>query len=493
MRFSAPRCFRFGVLPGMLIGIICIAFSPRTAAATPPTFDPKPWIEDLEQVKESLATKYANLEWVVFEHEIDLTALFDETKARIESSSSETEARASLDRLARKLGDGHVRFRWSVDHSSSVPNASCKALGYDPQMQGQPVAALMPGYSPLAKTSANEFPAGLVQVAGHKVGVLKIGLFSPLGYPELCTAAMVALKIRPNAPCNDECSDQIEAWAMDRMTSDLASQLNAFKAAGAEALLVDVAGNGGGTEWAEVAARMVTAARLKSERIAFVRGSHWANKFAKKEVELRAAARTAKGEDRTLLTNLANQVEIRRHEAETRCDSNPFWSGERPVCRWLGDAFYSSGLLESNSDQLRGKPWASLVFQPARFNYSEGIWSGPLIVLMDGGTGSAAAQFAAVLQDNHAAVLMGLPANGGCGHTDGGTPTILKNSGGVFELPDCARLRTDGTNEVMGVQPAVLVDLAPADGPLRQGTKVFDKLPEVIRLAPQATPSLAVP
>src|ERR1700736_1495520 len=267
MRFSAPRCFRFDVLAGMLIGIACIAFSSRTAAATPPTFDPKPWLEDLEQVKESLATKYANLEWAVFEHEIDLMALFDETKARIESSSSEPEARASLYRLARKLRDGHVRFRWSVDHSSSVPNASCKALGYDPRMQGQPVAALMPGYSPLANASANEFPAGLVQVAGHKVGVLKIGLFSALGYPELCTAAMVALKIRPNAPCNDECSDRIEAWAMDRMTSDLASQLNAIRAAGAEALLVDVAGNGGGTEWAEVAARTVTAARLKSERI----------------------------------------------------------------------------------------------------------------------------------------------------------------------------------------------------------------------------------
>src|ERR1700736_497081 len=109
MRFSAPRCFRFDVLAGMLIGIACIAFSSRTAAATPPTFDPKPWLEDLEQVRESLSTKYANLEWAVLQHEIDLTTLFNETKAGIASATSDTEARASFDRLAHKLGDGHVR------------------------------------------------------------------------------------------------------------------------------------------------------------------------------------------------------------------------------------------------------------------------------------------------------------------------------------------------------------------------------------------------
>ena len=39
------------------------------------------------------------------------------------------------------------------------------------------------------------------------------------------------------------------------MTRDLAAQLSAIKTAGADVLLIDVAGNGGGTEWAEVAAR----------------------------------------------------------------------------------------------------------------------------------------------------------------------------------------------------------------------------------------------
>jgi C-terminal processing protease CtpA/Prc len=38
-----------------------------------------------------------------------------------------------------------------------------------------------------------------------------------------------------------------------------------------------------------------------------------------------------------------------------------------------------------------------------QFPYEAGVWRGPLVVLIDGGTGSAAEEFAAALQDNHAA------------------------------------------------------------------------------------------
>ena len=114
-----------------------------------------------------------------------------------------------------------------------------------------------------------------------------------------------------------------------------------------------------------------------------------------------------------------------------------------------------------------------LRFYAAKFNYPDAVWDGPLIVLVNGYTGSAAEEFTAVLQDNHAAVVMGAPTAGaGCGHTDGGTPTKLKNSGGILELPHCARFRADGSNEVMGIQPDVLVGLRATDGPHRQGLRV---------------------
>jgi hypothetical protein len=269
------------------------------------------------------------------------------------------------------------------------------------------------------------------------------------------------------------------------MTLDLIAQIRALKAAGAEILLVDLVGNGGGSEWAEAAARMVSAVRLKSNRVNFVRGQHWAAAFSEMESDLRAAARDADIQDQPMLRELATAVAGRQREAEISCDPEPTWRGMRTKCQWLGEGFFSSGLLDSaDPAKLRGKPWASLVFTPMQYPFDEGVWRGPLIVLVDGGTGSAAEQFAALLQDNGAALVMGAPTAGaGCGHTNGGTPTTLKNSRATLELPDCVRLRKDGSNEVMGIQPDVLVGLRSQDGPHRIASRVASKLPEAVERA----------
>ncbi|MGD1148147.1 MAG: hypothetical protein ABR961_09380 [Thermoanaerobaculaceae bacterium] len=42
-----------------------------------PVFAPRPFVEDLAQVRETLATKYANLEWAVFQREADLPKLLE--------------------------------------------------------------------------------------------------------------------------------------------------------------------------------------------------------------------------------------------------------------------------------------------------------------------------------------------------------------------------------------------------------------------------------
>jgi hypothetical protein len=484
-RLPLPRALSSVVLGSCLVAVASAQSLDPIVTASGTAFDARAWLDDLNQTQQALATKYANLEWVVFERELNLAALFTETKQRIEAAPNASEARAALDRLARKLGDGHVEFQWRVQHGATQPpTADCAALGYNARMFGTPVAALAPGYVALPGPVAAEFPAGTLKVGAHKVGVIKIGIFTPQGVPALCTAALTALQIPPDAPCDEACSNRIEAWASDQMTADLANQLRALKAAGSELVLVDVANNGGGTEWAEAAARMVTAVQLKSESVGFVRGAHWSSALAKKEAELRAAAEKANEQDRGYLVALAEEVAARRREAETPCDSSALWRGEHLTCRWLVDGLFSTGLLDSDSARVHGKPWASHVFKPAKFNYPEAVWRGPLIVLVNAYTGSAAEEFTAVLQDNHAAVVMGAPTVGaGCGHTDGGTPTTLNNSGGVLEVPDCARFRADGSNEVMGIQPDVLVGLRSVDGPHRQGLRVAAWLPEAVERA----------
>jgi C-terminal processing protease CtpA/Prc len=126
------------------------------------------------------------------------------------------------------------------------------------------------------------------------------------------------------------------------------------------------------------------------------------------------------------------------------------------------------------------------------YPYREGIWAGPLIVLMDSGTGSASEEFAAELQDNRAALIVGEPTAGaGCGHTDGGTPTRLKNSKAVLEVPDCARMRADGTNEVRGILPDVLVGWRKSDGQNLRAAALLPKLSEAIAQAQHLSKSRA--
>ncbi|HEX4506768.1 MAG TPA: S41 family peptidase [Alphaproteobacteria bacterium] len=464
----------------MLALLFMLVAAPSLAAE--PAFDPKPWLEDLDQVHEALGSKYANLEWAVFEREADLPKLFAETRSRIAQAGSEIEARAAFDRFVRLLGDEHVAFSWPKSPAQAGSAAdTCKALGYDARSRAAPLAADIAGYRPISSPQSDTFPAGLIQ---DHIGVLKIGVFMPEGFPALCEAALQALAVPADRPCDDACRDRVDHWVADRQTRDLMEQIRALNKAGATTLLVDIAGNGGGTEWAEAVARILTPIRLKSEEMDFVRGEHWAKHFAEDSESLRKYAGTATGSDRSMLLALADEADAKHAEALKPCDAAALWKGEHPPCRWLGKGFYGSGLLASaDPATLRGKPWANDLFSPMEYPYEEGVWRGPLLVLVDRNVGSAAAEFTAVLQDNRAAIVIGEPTGGGCGHTDGGTPTVLSHSKATFNVPDCARMRADGSNEVMGIRPDVLVSFGSRDGPHQRAAHVLALLPAAVQRA----------
>ena len=98
------------------------------------------------------------------------------------------------------------------------------------------------------------------------------------------------------------------------------------------------------------------------------------------------------------------------------------------------------------------------MFRPAELTYSDSLWTKPVAILVDQGTASAAEEFAAVLQDNSAAFIVGSRTLGaGCGYTNGGTPTSLPHTGATLKVPDCVRFRADGSNEVNGVLPDVQI------------------------------------
>lgn len=442
-------------------------------------WSPDPWLADLAQMRTAVETKYANRDWLEQERGVSLDTLFDRAAGQLRGAGSDADARSVLDRLTRRFADGHVELGWPAEIGPALLGAislsPCKAMGFDARKGSPGIAPHLPGYVAL-RDDSGLFAAGIVRVGHTRVGVVRIGAFQPQAMPALCTSALAALAIPADTPCDDACQDRILTWANDRMTHALAERLEELHEAGARVLMVDISDNGGGTEWAEAAARMVSPVPIRSEALGFVRGAHWEKRWRTHADGLREAASQAAPEDRARLLDWAAQADAARALAATPCAA-------RSVC--IGRVGFATGLVgEAPAASFIGKPWADLVFSPAQYPYRDSVWRRPVIVLVDDYTGSAAEQFAAVLQDNHAAIIFGQRTGGaGCGHTDGGTPTALSNSGAVLELPDCIRFRADGSNEVGGVIPDLPVAMRASDGPVREAQLVEPWLTQAVSRA----------
>ena len=457
-----------------------------TAPVAAQGFDPGPWVEDLEQMRRAFEEKYANLEWLETDRGLKLEPLFEDAAARIRSAPDEAAVRDLFERFETRLGDGHVRIDWPRPANStpapagaSSPPDLCGEIGYNARQNRPGTAHALPTYQPLTGSEANPFPAGtLTSPGGETVGVVRIGIFQPQGYPELCRAAAQALSIPADKPCDGDCQDRIITWAYRRLTHSLQERVRELKAAGATVLLVDISNNGGGSDWAEAAVRIFSPKRLVSERRGFVRGEHWAKQWRDLAAKLREVAEAADPGDRQRLLAWANEADGYMRAAQAPCPRGS--SCDRVVV-----AGYSTGLVGSaRSGEFAGKDWGVLVFNPAQFPYQDGVWSGPLVVLVDQETWSAAEEFAAVLQDNRAAVILGARTGGaGCGYTYGGTPTTLKNSGAILKLPDCARYRADGSNEVRGIIPDEVVAIRANDGIRLRAKLIGERLPAAIAQA----------
>jgi hypothetical protein len=465
------------------IALAAAAFS-ITAPLPAQASSPEPWIQDLAQARQAFEQKYANIKWLEHDRDGAFTALFDKAGARLRTVGSDEEARLLFRQLIDRIGDGHVSITWPHVSTPAPPTTpqkaqpvdTCRALGFSDGRNSPGTAATIPGY--LAVDSSSPLPSGLIRLGPEKIGVLRIGGFDVQGDPSICRAALAALHRPAEGACDDDCRDQVLTWSYDHLTATLEDRVRALRAAGATILLVDVSGNGGGTEWAEAAARILAAKRLTSERRGYVRGPHWSTQWAALAAQLRDAARSADNVDRAKLLAWADDADHAREQSDQPC-------ARSEECALVAQEGYATGLVGSAAaNTFAGKPWGPLVFSPAQFPYHDGVWAGPLLVLADNETWSAAEEFAAVLQDNGAAVILGSRTGGaGCGHTNGGTPTTLANSGAILELPDCVRYRIDGSNEVQGIIPDVLVGLRANDGASLKAKLVSAQLPRAVELA----------
>lgn len=464
-----------------------ISFAAAASIAAAPAWDPAPWLADLAQIRAAIERDYPNLEWLTREREVSLDRWFARTADEIRNGGDDAAARRALDKLVERFNDGHLALRWPTPAPSQAVAASpaavpapatatsfCAAQGYVAGRVTPGTAAALPGYR--AIDAGGPFPAGLVDHDGRKLGVVRIAQFDPQAFPVLCEQAVGKTGTPVERPCDEGCADRILTEAYAAMTRGLATTAERLRAAGAEVLLVDLTRNGGGTEWAEAAARTVSPVRLQSAPVMVMPGESWATRWHALSKRLRMAATGARPADRAMLADLARQA------GETAVRLEPCKAGG---CPRLVQAGFASGLVAGlPAGQLDGREWGPEVFSPAQFPYRDHAWKGPLIVLVDDQTWSAAEQFAALLQDNGAAVVMGTRTGGaGCGHLYGNEPVTLPHSGAKLEMPNCVRLRKDGSNEVGGVIPDVPTGVRWNDGPAFAGRITSSRLGQAVTQA----------
>jgi hypothetical protein len=450
------------------------------------------WLEDFAQLKREMSAQYANLDWAIEFRGLDLKQLSEQTESRLLQARSEADAKKIIESFLDAFGDGHLSIQWAENknnNSSSAENAQpnspmplCQRLDYQSHNQATRIAfTRLNSFREINTEDSKYFSIGVLRAAAERyVGVIRIGIFSEYAFPDLCEQAVAEMKLTNDSPCNDECEDRIERRAANLLTAALARQIEVLKRNKISVLLVDITGNGGGTNWTEPAARTLSTKPLRSPRQQFVRHEHWTQQLKRRLETIEADARQSSTPNRELLRQGANILQKAIIESQKSCDRSGVWENLKPDCSIVAGTpllYPQSVFPYAKPGSLPDKPSSRFLFYPSRYAYREGVYGGQLVVLADRGTWSSAEYFAAMLRDNDAATIIGEPTGGaGCGYTNGGIRTFLKNSGARVKIPDCVRLRADGTNEVAGITPDVLIPWRSNDSRYQRVKRVFDAL-----------------
>ena len=374
--------------------ITLLGLAALVAAGDVATYDARAWSADLDRIEADMARGYANLDWIREKRGLDLEALDRATRERLANAHSRVRAFLALKDFVHAFGDPHLRLTWgerpiaaqAVASASSVAGealdppvgADCAAAGYE---EGQHAFTFpftgLPGWRQL---SGGDFPTG---IAGD-VGVIRIAQFGEDQYETACKDVF-----QPGIGARE-----LQLAVRERQQRQLRGAIAALQEAGARRLLVDVTGNGGGSEWVSEVIALMTPRTLS-------------------RAEVRVVGPT--------------------------CDRRGAWQG-KAECSVFGPE----------------EPRATL--------QGTGEWKGPVFVLADRNTASAAEDLVAWLQQNRIARVIGERTMGaGCGYIDGGTRTPLRASHFDVLMPNCARYLDDGSNEIEGIAPDIALDMQTPD------------------------------
>lgn len=417
------------------------------------SFSSKPWLEDYLALREHISKSYANLEYLIKYYKIDAYELNEKTISAINAAKTEKEAREAVDQFVATFKDGHFRLRkpeapkvegntssTQIDNTSSG-EAACKAMDFS---WDKKFAFRFPieGVKVLEKAEG-EFPYLVVEKGGAKVGIIRIADFRDEVYPQTCIEVWNKYAKNLKAKCDEQCRDDFRHKAMRiALVDKFYAALTSVRKANVKALVIDLTRNGGGTDWVGDITALMTDKKLVCGRRGFIKHPHHVKNFQEMLNELRAE----KKPDLRKIKSTEDQLKL----ASENCDRTPIWTqkGISLACSAVG---YSAGTNCKYGDiNFKGKT----------------KYTGKLFFLVDDYTASAAEDIVARHLDSKTATIIGGHTHGsGCGYINGGIKFTLPHSGLDVRVPDCIRERADGTNEVVGIEPDIKLDMSKLGDP----------------------------
>jgi hypothetical protein len=442
-----------------------------TAAAAPPAFDRNAWREDYATLKHELERSYSHLAWAASPaSSIDLLSLDRRTRLALDAARSDADAGAALISFVAGFHDGHFAPAVTPEPAGAgaepPPRASdndassaCAAFGYSPATR---IAFSLPfeslnDFRLQSDGLSRAFRSGTIVVGERRFGLVRIPRFRPAEYPALCVAAWSTLKATGSMPAAAAIQHVVDAaWLRE-----LADRLSAFRAEHVDAVVVDVGGNGGGNDLGDWAARLFTSRDVHSALLLMHAGPLGA-KYMDEQLQGLNDAVAAHAGDAKVEAALRPAIEAferrKRESLQQSCDLSWVWREQRSFdpakCSGLIDAGFSSGAVDYLAPGSLAPDAAAALYWAAITDPMRGAWNGPVYLLTDSGTASAAEMFAARIHDSGIAKTVGVHTLGlGCGSMLESVPLTLPHSRLSFRIPNCVRLRADGTDDVAGIAP----------------------------------------
>lgn len=461
-------------------------------AEAPARFDRRAWLEDYATLKQSLERSYSHLAWFGSpQGGVDLPALDKRTVQALQRATSEAEATAAFDAFINAFHDGHlVRKPTAPTPVPSLPdppkatsfpdaNSACAALGYAPVSKvpfSLPFETLV-GFEVITDGLVDAFRSGVIRVGSPAVtvGVVRVPRFRASELPGLCVHAWNRLRASQDAGVSPkDLANVIDAEWLETF----AVRLKTLRARGASVLVVDLGGNGGGNDLGDWTVRAFGARPLESAPLLVVASDAGLPYLETQHRALSTLLDGGASIDQTLLQNTATAFERRIVAARTPCDMSWVWRERRTwgtsSCTHLVEAGYFSGPLGALDAGLVDAQVADTLYWPTIAEPIRGTWTGKTFVLINEQTASAAEAFTTLMRDQDLAQTIGAHTLGaGCGFMNDLEPLVLPRSRLTFSMPNCVRLRKDGTDDVAGVTPDLSATPLPGEGARARALRVL--------------------